>query len=219
MLELMKSYTKTEMTAMFGTRSMQGLQRKIERSGVSFDVVGRGETAIFKITNIENSFKLYCITELNFDGHTDFYKLRNYYYYFFNDIEFRAMPNEVQETRMRMVHKYVSRQTIANYLRKLSEKNFIDLYSLNYVYYFAFKDKQRIVEKEEYSKAWRNYWNDISNGYSSFEAICKMRNTFGGIARKQQIPEINGIYNKEIELLCNLIQDDIERECEKNQVR
>mgnify|MGYP003306766742 CR=1 FL=1 len=87
MLELMKSYTKPEMSAMFGTRSMQGLQRKIERYGVSFDVDGRGETANFTITNIENPFKIYCITELGFDGHTDFYKLRNYYYYYFNDID------------------------------------------------------------------------------------------------------------------------------------
>ena len=30
MLELMKSYTKPEMSAMFGTRSMQGLQRKLK---------------------------------------------------------------------------------------------------------------------------------------------------------------------------------------------
>ena len=153
MLELMKSYTKPEMSAMFGTRSMQGLQRKIERYGVSFDVDGRGKTANFTITNIENPFKIYCITELGFDGHTDFYKLRNYYYYYFNDIEFRAMPNEVQENRMRLVHKDVSRQTIANYLQKLYRRNLIELNTNNFTYYFAFKDRQRIVEKEEYIAA------------------------------------------------------------------
>lgn len=216
MLELMKSYTKPEMSAMFGTRSMQGLQRKIERYGVSFDVDGRGETANFTITNIENPFKIYCITELGFDGHTDFYKLRNFYYYFFNDIEFRAMPNEVQETRMRLVHKDVSRQTIATYLNKLSQKNYIDLSVGDYVYYFAFKDKQRIVEKDEYLAAWRKYWKNIRNGHSNYDAIYKMRNEFGGVARKHIIPEISGFYHREIELLCNLIQGDIEKELERN---
>ena len=43
-----------------------------------------------------------------------------------------------------------------------------------------------------------------------------MRSEFNGVARKQEIPEINGIYNNEIDLLCNLIQHDIEREIEKN---
>lgn len=216
MLELMKSYTKPEMSAMFGTRSMQGLQRKIERYGVSFDVDGRGETANFTITNIENPFKIYCITELGFDGHTDFYKLRNYYYYYFNDIEFRAMPNEVQETRMSLVHKNVSRQTIATYLNKLYLKNIIETNTNNYIYYFAYKDQQSIVEKDEYNKAWHNYWNDVKNGLSSFEAIMNMRAEFGGVARKQEVPEINGIYNEEIKLLCNLIQGDIEKELERN---
>lgn len=216
MLELMKSYTKPEMSAMFGTRSMQGLQRKIERYGVSFDVDGRGETANFTITNIENPFKIYCITELGFDGHTDFYKLRNYYYYYFNDIEFRAMPNEVQENRMRLVHKDVSRQTIANYLQKLYRRNLIELNTNNFTYYFAFKDRQRIVEKEKYIAAWRGYWKDIREGHNSFIAIYNMREEFGGVARKQEVPEINGIYNEEIKLLCNLIQGDIEKELERN---
>ena len=191
----------------------------MERYGVVFDVFGRGETATFTITNIENPFKIYCITELGFDGHTDFYKLRNYYYYYFNDIEFRSMPNEVQETRMRLVHEDISRQTIATYLRKLIHNNFICLNSNEFVYYFAYKDKQRIVEREEYISAWREYWNDIDNGYDSFTAIYNMRSKFGGVARKQEIPVINGIYNKEIELLCNLIQKDIESELEENLVK
>ena len=215
MLELMKSYTKAEMSAMFGTRNMQGLRRKLEGYGVSFNLDGRGETAIFTITNIKNPFKIYCITELGFDGHTDFYKLRNYYYYFFNDAEFRSMPNEVQESRMRLVHRNVSRQTIANYLQKLDSKHLIVLNSLNYVYYFALGGKQRIVEKKEYVSAWREYWKDIENGCTCREAIGNMIYCFGGVARKQEIPEINVFYNKEVDLFCELIQKDIENELEE----
>ena len=38
-----------------------------------------------------------------------------------------------------------------------------------------------------------------------FHAICNMRVKYGGVARKQAIPEINGIYNEKIEYLCSLI--------------
>ena len=63
MLEL-KSYSKEEMVAMFKTKNNQGLARKLYRYGVSFDVQGRGENAIFTITNIDNPFKIYCIEDL-----------------------------------------------------------------------------------------------------------------------------------------------------------
>ncbi len=217
MLEL-KSYSKAELSQILGTRDLQGLKRKLTNYGVKFDVAGRGESAVFTITDIERPFKLYSIIELGFDAHTDFTKLRNYYYYFFNDEEFRAMPNEVQENRMRSVFKDVSRQTIANYQMKLHRKNFINLQSFNYIYYFAFKDTQIIAEREEYCAAWHEYWSDIANDVSSFEAIAKMQRKYGGVARKQQIPDLNGIYMKEIDYLCNLIQGDLESEIENFQL-
>lgn len=215
MLEL-RSYTKPEMSALLGTRNMEGLKRKLRGYGIEFECQGRGEYAVFTIKDLGNPFKIYCITELDFDGRTDFHKLRNFYYYFFNDIEFRAMPDEVKENRMRSVHKDISRQTIATYTRKLYLKNFIDTNTSNFIYYFAYEDTQRIVEKEEYCTAWREYWEDIENGFSSFEAICNMRYKYNGVARKQSIPEINGFHNKDIEYLCTLIQKDIEAEIQRN---
>lgn len=41
-----------------------------------------------------------------------------------------------------------------------------------------------------------------------------MRADFGGVARKQPIPEINGIYNDKIEYMLSLIQQSIESEYE-----
>ena len=97
-----------------------------------------------------------------------------------------------------------------------SEFYFDVLNTGNYVYYFAYKDKRRIVEKEEYLAAWHKYWIDIQNWHCSFSAIHNMICEYGGVARKQQIPEINGIYNKEIGVLCSLIHNDIERELDQN---
>jgi hypothetical protein len=39
-----------------------------------------------------------------------------------------------------------------------------------------------------------------------------MRANYGGVARKQAIPEINGIYNEKIEYMLSLIQESIENE-------
>lgn len=214
MLEL-KEYTKPEMTAMFGTRDMENLQRKLERHGVAFDVEGRGERAVFTIKAITKPFSIYCITELGFDGRTDFRKVRNFCNYFFNDEEFMAMPDEVKEYRMRKQGQGVSRQTIANYIAKLDNKGLIDRNTSNYIYYFALGQEQRIVERPEYLQSWHEYWNDIDNGFSSSEAIKRMRNNYGGVARKQPKPEINGIYTEEIEYLCTLVQQSIEQEIER----
>ena len=153
MLELRK-YTKPELSKMFGTRGMESLQRKLNRYGIAFDVEGRGENAVFTIRAITDPFKIYCITELGFDGRTDFQKVRNFYNYFFNDDEFMAMPDEVKEYRMRKQGQNVSRQTIASYIAKLDSKNLIDRNTNNYIYYFALRQEQRIADKEEYLKAW-----------------------------------------------------------------
>ena len=133
MLEL-RAYGKPELSEMFSTRDMEGLQRKLNRYGVVFDVQGRGENAVITIREIADPFKLYCITELGFDGRTDFMKVRNFLHYFFNDDEFMAMPDEVKEHRMRKQGQNVSRQTIASYIAKLDSKNLIDRNTNNFIY-------------------------------------------------------------------------------------
>lgn len=214
MLEL-RAYGKAELSEMFDTAGMQGLQRKMERYGITFEVNGRGENAVFTIKEIADPFKIYCITELGFNGRSDFHKIRNFLQYFFNDDEFMAMPDEVKEHRMREQGQDVSRQTIANYIAKLDSKNLIDRSTNNFIYYFALKQEQRIVDREEYLQAWHEYWDDIGKGFSSVEAICRMRENYGGVARKQPKPEINGIYTEQIEYLNTLVQQSIEKEIER----
>ncbi len=213
MLEL-RTYTKSEMAAMFGTSGRQALKRKLQRCGVEFTITGRGENTMFTIIRIANPFKIFCITELGFNDRYDFYKLLYFFYYFFNDEEFRAMPDEAKEILMGMSGHPISRQTITGYTRKLDAANLIDRNTSNYHYYFAHLHEYRVVEKEEYNIAWHNYWNDIKNGYNSFDAIYRMIAKHGGVARKQPIPEFNGIYNDKIKLFHDLIEDEIQKEIE-----
>ncbi len=187
----------------------------MERYGIVFEVQGRGESAVFTIKEITDPFKIYCITELGFDGRTDFKKVRNFFFYFFNDEEFMAMPDEVKEYRMRKQGQDVSRQTIANYIAKLDSKNLIDRNTNNYIYYFAHGHEQIFADRATYSQAWSEYWNDIENGVYYCKVIDRMRAKYGGVAKKQAIPEINGIYTAEIEYLNTLVQQSIEREIER----
>lgn len=214
MLEIGQTYPKPELSLIFGTRDKQGLDRKLTRYGIVFDVCGRGERAAYTIHAITDPFKVFAITELGFDGNTDFTKLRNFYYHFFEDDIFRALPDEVKEVRMREMGQPVSRQTIANYTCRLEAQNLINRHTDNYIYYFAYKQEQRFVERDEYLRAWYEYWDDIASGLNCYDAIANMRTDHGGVARKQPIPEINGIYNDKITYMLSLIQQSIESEYE-----
>ena len=212
MLEIGRTYPKPELSRIFGTKDKQGLDRKLTRYGIVFEVCGRGERATYTINAIPDPFKVFAITELGFDGNTDFTKLRNFYYHFFEDDVFMAMPDEVKEVKMRAMGHDVSRQTIARYTSRLETNNLINRHTKNFIYYFAHKEEQRITDREEYLQAWYEYWDDIASGLNSYDAISNMITDHGGVARKQPIPEINGIYNEKIETMLSYIQQSIENE-------
>ena len=211
MLEL-KVYSKAELGEIFGTEDTQGLKRKMQRYGIEFQTAGRGDNLTFDIIKTAAPFKVFCIDELGYDGRTDFRKLREFLYCFINDDEFRAMPDEVKAQRMRKDGKPMCRQTIANYIAKLDKINLINRNTGEFIYYFAYKDTQRIATHAEYVEAWKQYWMDKGNGADSMEAIWNMRFNHGGVARKQTIPAINGIYLDTISRLNNIICISIEDE-------
>ena len=211
MLEARK-YTKTEMAEILETTDNQGISRKLQRYGIEFEKSGRGEKTIFDIKAVPDKFKMYCISELGYDGRIDFRKLREFLYCYINDDEFRAMPDEVKEYRMRADEKPISRQTIAKYTFQLKHLDIVNLDSGRYIYYFAFKDTQRITEQKEYVMAWKQYWENRENEMASMDAISIMIATFGGVARKQAIPEFNAIYYNKIEELNRIILESIENE-------
>lgn len=214
MLQVDGSYRKLEMSNMFGTKSKEGLDRKLRRYGVSFTVTGRGEQAVYRIRHLADPFKIYAITEMGCDANTDFRKLRNFYYYFFNDEDFRNLPDEMKEQRMREDGKDVSRQTIKKYGRRLVQMEYIAyLGGQDCVYYFAYKERRREATHEEYRKAWQEYWQDKAN-MSSQQAIRLMVIHYDGIAKKQPRPTLNGIYGREIDYMLSLITESIENEIE-----
>lgn len=212
------TYKKQELSEIFGNSSVQAMKRKLARYGISFNTSGRGEQATFEILEIADRFKVFCIIELKVAANTDFPKLRNFYYYFFNDDEFRSMPDEVKEYRMMECGKPVSRQTIAHYTQKLIDQGWVWQDHYEFIYYFAYKNTQRITTRKEYSQAWKNYWQDKENGLDSIDAIGNMIICCGGVARKQAKIEANAFYLTKINELCDLIQESFEKETENQNI-
>lgn len=207
-------YTKAELSEMLNTTDPQGISRKLQRYGITFQRKGRGNNLIFDIKEIPDKFKMYCISELGYDGRTDFYKLREFLYCYINDEEFRAMPDEVKENRLREKDKPVSRQTIAKYTQKLKALDIINLDGGEFIYYFAYKNTQRIVDHKEYIESWKQYWENRATGMDSMCAISIMRADFGGVARKQAIPLFNAVFYNKIEELNTIICESIENDLE-----
>ena len=203
MLEV-KTYTKPELTELLGSKTVDNLKKKLGRYNVEYEVTGRGEKAIFNIRKIHDPFKVFCITELGFDANTDFKALAYFYYYYFNDEEFMAMPDEVKMFRMESFGKYVSRQTIAKYTSKLVKAEMIYLDTAEFIYYFAYHDKQYLTERKIYCEAWKMYW-EIKEEIDAQTAMNVVRNTYGGSPRKQAIPQINAFYLKKLNQLLELV--------------
>lgn len=93
-----------------------------------------------------------------------------------------AMPDEVKEARLHKIGEGVSRQAIAGYIQKLEQRNMITRHTNNFIYYFAFRQEQRIVERAEYLDAWHEYWADRDVGFDSYTAICRMQQRYGTAA-------------------------------------
>lgn len=211
MLEI-RDYTKNELSELLGTKDKQGIDRKLQGYGVEFTSDGRGENRIYTIKNILFPFKVFSITELGFNANTDFIKLRNFYNHFFNDEVFMTMPDEVKETMTKQEGYHLSRQTIATYTRRLETNNMIHRNTTEFMYYFAYKREQRFVERAEYTQAWREYWKDIERNMYSYEAISNMIENYGGVARKQAVPERNILLNDKIEYMLFLIYQSMDEE-------
>lgn len=210
-----KAYPAPEMWQMLGVKDNQGAQRKLSRYGVRFFVNGWGKNASFNITAINDPFKVYCILEMGFDANCDFKKLRNYLFFLLGEDEYCWLPDEPMEKHMRSKGFYLSRQTITKYREHLERLNYI--HGGDFIYYRVYRDDRdrqcyQQVEKEEYNKAWRVYWDMRNDGADSELAFACMYSAFGGVPRKQAKPIKNAFHLKELNYLLDLVSTSIYNE-------
>ena len=207
MLKL-QAYKVNELKEMFHINRTFNLERSLNTYGVKFTKSGSGENTTYTITAINDELRVFCVSELGFAPQTEMRKLTFFLYYFLNVEDFVNLPDQAKEQYMNDSNRYVSRQTIARYIQKLINANYVAR-SNDFIYYFVYKGVRKPTDKETYCKAWREYFKDKENGYDSSMAIFNMIANYGGYAQKYAPTEQNAIYEDNINHLNELVLERI----------
>ena len=198
---------------LMSTKGKQATDRKLTAYGYEYSSSGRGKTRVYTITALPDAFhqfRSFCVFSLGFDPNTDFRKLRDFVVYLFADEDFNWRPEEAMEEYLRLEGRGISRQTIASYKKRLEAHYIIDTVFGDFVYYKVYKkfgaQTHEVITKEEYSKAWRLYWqwreehpeDDSTPAYSFMYSI------FGGVPRKQRRIQDNLFGKEKADILYDL---------------
>ena len=118
------TYSITELGKIINSNGKQAIDRKLRSWEVSYSSTGRGAARKYTIKELRNPFKIFCITELGIDVHTDFNKIRDVYYFLLNDPEVPFWPAEKLSVLLDSMDRSVSRQSIRKYIEKLIVNNY-----------------------------------------------------------------------------------------------
>lgn len=205
-----RKYTISELSAILGTKDKDNIIGKLKRYNIEFTESGRGNNLIFDITAVNDKLKVFCILDIGFPAQTDINKLANFLYFFLNVEDFIILPDEAKALFMADNGRTLSRQTIANYIKRLITANLM-YRSDKIIYYFICKQERTPTDKETYNKAWRGYFADKAKGAEPSEAMLNMLINYGGYAKKYIVPEQNALELDRINYLNDLVLERIEQ--------
>ena len=212
MLEL-RTYTKNEITGILDTTDRQGVKRKLDGYGVEYTIDGWGNYTL-TITAINDPFRLFCITTLGIPAQADFDKLKTLYYHLFCCPEFATQPYEVMASKLKEEGEAAppSNKTIGKWVAYLGTIDFVAFDRDDCVYYAIQKGQDGMrncveISKETYCAGWRIYW-EYKTKEGTDLAYYRMYNYVGGHPCRRPKMKANGIYNKEIEQLIDILEDE-----------
>ena len=212
MLEL-RTYTKNEITGILDTTDRQGVKRKLDGYGVEYTIDGWGNYTL-TITAINDPFRLFCITTLGIPAQADFDKLKTLYYHLFCCPEFATQPYEVMASKLKEEGEAdpPSNKTIGKWVAYLATIDFVAFDRDDCVYYAIQKGQDGMrncveISKETYCAGWRIYW-EYKTKEGTDLAYYRMYNYVGGHPCRRPKMKANGIYNKEIEQLIDILEDE-----------
>lgn len=205
-----RRYKFDEMADYLGTRSAQGMRRKLNRYGVKFHESGHGRLRTFTILSIPDPFPLYCVFDLGIDYRTDFKKLRDFTFFLLCDDDFSGRSGEMMEEYLHNGGYQISRQTIAKYIALYESKDLIasNGETVYYrVYYEGQLQKHEVISKELYCQAWKVYWQKRREGEDSEFAFSLMYAFLKGVPRKQNKIVGNAFYSDTLNTLSKLVAE------------
>ena len=186
----LRTYSRSELEKIFHTSRTDSIRRSLERAGYTFVSAGRGQSYTITITNLPTpptAFETFVKREFNCGAQTDFKAMQQHFSSLFNEPEYQLLPSNHQ-TRFLKEHYgiTVSDQSLRNWQRLLTDKNWIIEDSEKVKYYLCRKDSppQEITE-EEYKKKWREFFTRAANGEDENTLRQSLSYEWGGIPRKQ----------------------------------
>ncbi len=214
----LKEYTTAEIAAELKVTAInmrQCIKKKLKRYNIDFFIEGSGDKTSYRIISIPDPFELYCITELNCNSNTDFKKLKVVLYLALNDEEFSALPYAAQAQHLADNGINISRGTISNYIKKLTEAGYLGGGDIHYLLVNKDSNGRLIYEpltEERYKEGWKIYW-DIRKDTGDFDcAYSSMRSFLGGHPLKRRVLEENAFMQDEIEKLQELLMESYEKD-------
>lgn len=206
MLEL-REYTKEELAPILNCKPDKAcnITRSLDRMGYKYEPNGKkGKNYRILITALpHNTFKELCVTKLGIPAQSDFYILRNLFYYIFCDEELSLTDSALEEKLG------TTRQTIRKWIDFFKEKGLLVEHCRDYNYYVAIDKDYIEISREEYLKAWNEYWKvkqqTGGNTDAAFAAIIK---TCGGVLAKAPKREENAFYKELIDALVEAIESE-----------
>lgn len=177
-----------EMRELLKTKAKkQGIERMLQRKNIEYTVEGWGENNIFTLKKVPPMLKFiaFCKKEFNFAPQTDFTKLRNFFYYYLDDEDFRNLPDTIKSVRMGENDMPLSRQTIGHYEQYLYREYYFCPDYTNFKYYLTHREGDKKVAEEIdrkiYKEAWALYWEVKEETKSSEIARWTMFGEYGGL--------------------------------------
>lgn len=202
MLRIGVTYTRQELIDMFGTERLDSIKRSLKRMNIEYESSGSGKKFTLTVTSAPNAFKNICVNELGIPAQSDFFILRNLFYYIFCDEEL-SLTDSALEQKLG-----TTRQTIRKWIDVFKEKGLLVEHCREYTYYVAIDKDYIEITKEEYLEAWRKYWEvkqQTGNPDVAFAAMIKMH---GGVVSRAPKREENGFYSELIDALVEAIESE-----------
>jgi len=181
------------------------ITRSLDRAGYKYEPNGKkGKNYRILITALpHSSFKELCVSRLGIPAQSDFYILRNLFYYIFCDEEL-SLTDSALEQKLG-----TTRQTIRKWIDFFKERGLLVEHCREYNYYVAIDKDYIEITREEYLKIWARYWEVKQQACGNADiAIADMVKNNGGIATKAPKREENAFYKELINALVEAIESE-----------
>lgn len=202
MLRVGRTYARQELIDMFHTERLDSIKRSLKRMNIEYETSGSGKKFTLTVTAAPDAFKTICVNELGIPAQSDFYILRNLFYYIFCDEEL-SLTDSALETKLG-----TTRQTIRKWIEFFKDKGLLVENAGEYSYYVAIDKDYVEITKEEYLTAWNRYWEvkqETGNPDIAFAAMIQVN---GGVVSRAPKREENGFYTELIDALVEAIESE-----------